>query len=54
MDGLKIWLDEKTWILFRSSSNAPEFRVFVESPSEEKSKQLLQQGLDLVRKVISE
>lgn len=51
-DGLKIWQDGTTWILFRSSQNAPEFRVFVESPEKEKSEKLLKEGLELVRKLI--
>jgi phosphomannomutase/phosphoglucomutase len=52
IDGLKIWLDESTWILFRSSKNAPEFRVFVESKSEQKSHKLLQEGISFVKEVI--
>jgi phosphomannomutase/phosphoglucomutase len=49
IDGLKIWLDDDTWILFRSSLNAPEFRVFVESGSNEKAKKLIEEGLKFVR-----
>src|SRR6185369_9205778 len=49
MDGLKIWTDETTWMLFRSSANAPEFRVFAESRDEAKSKQLLRDGIDFVQ-----
>lgn len=52
MDGLKIWLDENTWILFRSSMNAPEFRVFAESSDETKSKELLSKGIEFVKKWI--
>jgi phosphomannomutase/phosphoglucomutase len=54
LDGLKIWLDKSSWILFRSSANAPEFRVFVESKSENQTKKLLTEGIDLVKQVISE
>lgn len=53
IDGLKIWVDEKSWILFRSSQNAPEFRVFAESDRKEISKELLDKGISLVREVIS-
>ncbi len=52
-DGLKIWIDEDTWILFRSSANAPEFRVFVESLNEVKSNQLLERGLNLVKSIVA-
>lgn len=54
MDGLKIWLNKETWILFRSSANAPEFRVFAESNSLDKAKKLLEKGLGLVREIIAE
>lgn len=52
MDGLKIWLDDNTWILFRSSANAPEFRVFTESKDEAGARKLLEDGLALVKGVI--
>jgi len=52
-DGLKIWIDDNTWILFRSSANAPEFRVFVESLNEQKSKNLLKKGLELVNGLVN-
>ncbi len=52
IDGLKIWIDKRTWILFRSSQNAPEFRVFVESESYKKSRDLLNEGLRLVRNLV--
>ncbi len=52
MDGLKIWIDDDTWMLFRSSANAPEFRVFAESKSEGKAKKLLKEGLDFVENII--
>lgn len=51
-DGLKIWLDETTWLLFRSSMNAPEFRIFAESKIKEKSEKLLKEGLELVNGII--
>jgi len=51
LDGLKVWLDDNTWILFRSSKNAPEFRVFVESKQQSKSQELLSEGTKLVRDV---
>lgn len=52
IDGLKIWINENSWILFRSSKNAPEFRVFAESPSETDSQNLAQKGIELVKKLI--
>jgi phosphomannomutase/phosphoglucomutase len=52
IDGLKIWQSESTWILFRSSLNAPEFRVFAESKDKEEAEKLLKEGLELVRKIV--
>ncbi|MBI2008410.1 hypothetical protein HYS82_02010 [Candidatus Amesbacteria bacterium] len=51
-DGLKIWLNDKEWLLFRGSGNAPEFRVFAESPDSKKSQQLGREGLQLVKSAI--
>ncbi len=48
-DGLKIWIDDTTWMLFRSSRNAPEFRIFAESRDEATAKKLLAEGLELVK-----
>lgn len=51
IDGLKIWIDKSTWILFRPSSNAPEFRVFAEAKSKEKASKLGQDGIKLVKTI---
>lgn len=52
VDGLKIWIDNTTWILFRPSSNAPEFRVFVEAVEEERAKKLIDEGILFVNNII--
>lgn len=52
-DGLKIWMDSSTWILFRSSMNAPEFRVFAESKAKQRSEELMNKGVQFVDKIIS-
>ena len=53
VDGLKIWTDKQSWILFRSSQNAPEFRVFAESIEKEKAQKLLNEGVEFVNKMIA-
>ena len=53
IDGVKIWTDDTTWILFRSSQNAPEFRVFTESDSEKKAIELSKQGILFVKRFIN-
>jgi phosphomannomutase/phosphoglucomutase len=52
VDGVKIWVDDSTWILFRPSSNAPEFRVFVEANTEERAKKLGKEGIEFVKSFI--
>jgi phosphomannomutase/phosphoglucomutase len=37
IDGVKVWLDEKTWALVRPSGTEPVVRVFVESDTKEKA-----------------
>jgi phosphomannomutase/phosphoglucomutase len=54
IDGLKIWVDDQSWILFRSSQNAPEFRVFAESAVEDKAKTLLDDGVKFVKEIITQ
>src|SRR5262249_28307009 len=54
LDGLKIFLDNSSWILFRGSGNSPEFKVFAESSNQHHATQLGNQGLDLVKKVLTE
>lgn len=50
-DGIKLILDQNTWILFRPSGNAPEFRVFVESDQETKANQLLDHALSFAKEL---
>ncbi|MEK7524977.1 MAG: hypothetical protein AAB548_01235, partial [Patescibacteria group bacterium] len=50
-DGVKLVLDANTWVLFRPSGNAPEFRIFVESNTATKADQLLDQALDFAKKI---
>lgn len=52
-DGIKLILDQDTWILFRPSGNAPEFRVFVESASQTKAVQLLDHAMNFASNLVS-
>lgn len=52
LDGLKIWPTANSWILFRSSSNAPEFRVFAEAPTKGDAESLGKSGIEFVKSVI--
>ena len=53
-DGVKLILDKDTWVLFRPSGNAPEFRVFVESNTQTKANQLLDQALSFAKLLASQ
>lgn len=37
VDGVKVWVDEKTWALIRPSGTEPILRIFVESETKEKA-----------------
>jgi phosphomannomutase len=49
IDGLRVTLADRRIIHFRPSGNAPEMRCYVEADSEAAARQLLAQGLNLVR-----
>lgn len=51
-DGVKIWPTNDSWILFRSSKNAPEFRVFAESTTQTDAENLAKNGIELVKSLI--
>jgi len=53
LDGLKIIFPNDSWLLFRGSGNAPEFKVFAESKSLQDANKLGQQGLALVKSIIT-
>jgi phosphomannomutase/phosphoglucomutase len=52
-DGLKIWLDERTWILLRPSGTEPLIRVYAESDNEEKLNSVYNRFQGLVKEAIS-
>jgi phosphomannomutase len=48
IDGLKIIFEDDSWLLFRPSGTEPVFRVYAETPSEEKTLELLEWGKELL------
>ena len=52
IDGLKIWQDDTSWILFRPSHNAPEFRVFAEAKTKEESQKLGEKSIQFVKSIV--
>lgn len=53
IDGIKIWKDDYSWVLFRPSSNAPEFRVFAEAKNKEYSQKLCDEGIEFITSIIN-
>lgn len=49
IDGLKIWPDEKTWILLRPSGTEPVLRVFAESDRKDKLDAVINEYSDVVK-----
>ncbi len=49
VDGLKVWIDEHSWVLVRPSGTEPLIRIFVESDAKEKAELLLKKYSKLVR-----
>ncbi len=50
-DGLKIWTDEHSWVLVRSSGTEPLIRIFAESDTKENAESLLRKFLKVVKSV---
>jgi phosphomannomutase len=48
LDGLKLYFEDESWILFRASGTEPLLRVYVEGRSDNDVKQILGAGEDLV------
>lgn len=48
-DGVKLWHDDG-WVLVRASGTEPVIRVFAESKSQKRAKELLQEGVGLVKR----
>jgi phosphomannomutase/phosphoglucomutase len=49
VDGLKIWTDDRTWVLVRPSGTEPIVRVFAESDTEEKVNSVFKKFLKIVK-----
>lgn len=54
MDGVKIVYDDNSWVLFRPSGTEPIFRVYAESSSEKRVKELIEKHKLLVKNVVDE
>jgi len=49
IDGLKLIMEDDSWLLFRPSGTEPVFRVYAETPDPERSSRLIKWGEKLVK-----
>jgi len=49
VDGLKIVLEDDSWLLFRPSGTEPVFRVYAETSEVERTEELLSWGASLLK-----
>ena len=54
MDGVKLVYEDDSWVLFRPSGTEPIFRIYAESSSPERVKELIEEHKKLVKKVVDE
>jgi len=54
MDGVKLVYEDDSWVLFRPSGTEPIFRIYAESSSPERVKELIAEHKKLVKKVVDE
>lgn len=52
MDGIKIKLPEEGWMLIRPSGTEPVIRCFSESKSEEKAREIVEKGLEIIKRAL--
>ena len=52
IDGVKIILEDDSWILLRPSGTEPVFRIFAESRNAERTNELINIGKRITQKVI--
>jgi len=53
IDGVRIWLNENEWFLVRPSGTEPIIRIFAESNSEERAKEILNKVIEEVKKLLA-
>jgi phosphomannomutase/phosphoglucomutase len=54
MDGVQLVYENDSWVLFRPSGTEPIFRIYAESSSPERVKELIEEHKLLVKKVVDE
>jgi len=53
IDGIRVWINEIEWFLIRPSGTEPIIRIFAESDSEEKTKEILKYAYEITKDEIN-
>lgn len=54
LDGLKLLLEDGSWILFRASGTEPLIRIYAEASTREATESLLESGKNILKSIIEE
>ena len=54
IDGLKYVFDDGSWLLIRPSGTEPLMRVYVDSPSPNRARELSELGMNTVKRLMEE
>jgi phosphomannomutase/phosphoglucomutase len=54
LDGIKIWIDEETWIMIRPSGTEPIIRIYAESTDKELIDSKVKEYSELVNQILKE
>lgn len=52
LDGVKIKVSERSWMLIRPSGTEPVIRCFSESKSEKRARKIVEKGLGLIKRAL--
>jgi phosphomannomutase/phosphoglucomutase len=52
IDGIKVWVDDESWIMVRQSGTEPIMRLYAESSSEQRLKQMVDVYVEKIRSLL--
>jgi phosphomannomutase/phosphoglucomutase len=52
IDGIKVWVDDESWIMVRQSGTEPIMRLYAESSSEQRLKQMVDAYVEKIRSLL--
>ena len=54
LDGIKIWIDEETWIMIRPSGTEPIIRIYAESTDKELIDSKVKEYSELINQILKD